>query len=98
LSQRRIIEPSDLVVADVGMTRARHIQSGHAMHERRLARPRRAHDRGEAAALELDVDPVEGTDGNVTGSIRLRQIDGAGCGDCGGCVQRGRKADHPSSF
>ena len=36
------------------------VEAGHAVHERRLARAGGAHDGGELAGGEVDVDAVEG--------------------------------------
>ena len=47
------------------------------MQQRRLARARRAHDRGEAAALEGDGDVVQGRHGGVPGAVELGDADGA---------------------
>ena len=46
--------------------------------QRRLARARRAHDGGEAAGGELDVDAVEGADGGVALAVHLDGVDGPG--------------------
>ena len=46
LSLRR----AEVDVADEDLARGERVEAGHAVHQRRLARARRAHDRGEAAA------------------------------------------------
>ena len=52
--------------------------------QRRLARARRAHDRGEAAGGEVDGHVVEGADGGVARAVDLGGVDGAGGGRRGG--------------
>ena len=46
------------------------------MHEGRLARARGAHDGGEAAGVEVDVDAVEGADLGVALAVDLGGPDG----------------------
>ena len=52
-----------LDVADAHRARASPVEAGEAVHQRRLAGPRRAHDRGELARGQAQARPVEGTDG-----------------------------------
>ena len=48
------------------------VESGHAVHERRFARARGAHDGGELAGGEVDVDSVEGEHPRVADAVDLR--------------------------
>ena len=41
------------------------VEAGEDVHERRLARARRAHHGRELAALDVEVDAAEGVDGGV---------------------------------
>ena len=59
------------------------VEPGEGVHQRRLAGPRRAHDGGEVAGGELDVDAVEGPDGALALAVDLGGADGPG-GDLGG--------------
>ena len=55
---------------------------GEAVHQRRLARAGRAHDRGERPGGEVDVDPVERADGGLARAVDLGQA-GRADGDGG---------------
>ena len=61
------------------LSRCRPVEAGHAVHERRLARPRRAHDGGKAAPLEGDVDAGQGVDRGLAGAVGLTQLDRVRC-------------------
>ena len=76
LGQALVVEVADVEVADEGLPRGRAVEAGHAVHQRRLARPRRAHDGGEAAALEGHVDAGQGVHRRLPGAVRLAQVDG----------------------
>ena len=67
--QRRLTD-EDLTIGQV-------VEPRHAVHEGRLARARRAHDRGELTSVEGHVDPVEGADFGVAGSVDLGGADSA---------------------
>ena len=58
-------------VADQDPAGRERVEPGDAVHERRLARARRAHDRREAPGGEGDVDAVEGPHGGVAASVDL---------------------------
>ena len=47
------------------------------MHQRGLAGAGRSHDRGEAALLEGERHPIEGSDGGVALAVGLAQVDNA---------------------
>jgi hypothetical protein len=88
-AQRReplVVQTAECGVADDGITAAERVETGHAVHERRLARPGRAHDRCEAAAGEGDVDGVERDDAGVTVAVHLGQRASAGGGHGSGEV------------
>ena len=61
------------------------VEPGEAVHQRRLARARRAHDRGEATGRELDGHAVEGADLVLAAAVHLDGVD-----DAGGGGDRGR--------
>ena len=61
----------DVDVADGDRAAGEAIEAGHAVHEGRLAGAGRAHDGGELAGGEVDVDVVEGEDLGVAGAVRL---------------------------
>ena len=58
--------------------RRERVEAGEAVHQRRLARARRAHDRGEATPLEVDGDVVERAHLGVAAAVDLRGVDGTG--------------------
>jgi hypothetical protein len=78
-----VVEGREVGVADEDAPTGQVVESGHAVHERRLAGARRAHDGRELAGTELDVDVVEGGDAGVPRAVDLGGADGAG-GDAGG--------------
>src|SRR5690606_33096525 len=68
-------------VADQRLARGEPIEPGQAVHERRLPRTRRAHDRGESARFELEIHLVQGDDGGVAASVDLGgSAGGSRCG------------------
>src|SRR5690348_11499240 len=71
-----VVEPADLLAADERLPRRRPVQAGHAVHERRLAGPRRAHHRGEPAPFDGHVDAGQGVHGGLPGPVRLVQVHG----------------------
>ena len=56
------------------------VEPGHAVHERGLARARRAHDRGEAPVAEVDRHVVEGAHLGVARAVDLGGVQRAGGG------------------
>jgi hypothetical protein len=78
IRQPRVVEQPELLLADERTTRTRRIESRHAVHQRRLPRPRRTHHRREAAAFELDADAVKRTHRSVARAVDLRQPKRAG--------------------
>ena len=67
-------EAGDVGVADPGAAGGRGIQSRHDVHERRLARSGRPHDRGELAATDADAHAVEGAHGAPPGAVGLGEL------------------------
>ena len=61
------------VVADEDLARGGGVEGGQAVHERRLAGARRAHDGGEPLSAELDGHPVEGDHLGVARAVDLGQ-------------------------
>ena len=60
--ERRVGELGDVGVAEPRAAGGRRVEAGHDVHERRLARARRAHDGGELAAADAERDVVERRD------------------------------------
>ena len=54
--QLRLVQRRDVRLADERRARRQPIQAGDALHQRALARPRRAHDRRVATGREVDAD------------------------------------------
>ena len=67
-------EAGDVGVADPRAAGGRGIQPGHDVHERRLARPGRAHDRGELAATDADAHAVERAHLASAGAVGLGEL------------------------
>ena len=65
-------------VADEDAARGEGVEPGDAVHQRRLARARRAHDGGELAGVEVDGDVVEGGHRGVAVAVALGGLLGAG--------------------
>ena len=90
--ERLVVERGDLGVAEEHLARRRPVEAGEHVQQGRLAGARRAHDRGELAGLEADVDVVERGDGRVAGAVELADAlgpgrgrrDGGGAGGAGG--------------
>ena len=84
--------PAISTTPSVGLSRP-----GEDVHERRLARPRRAHHRGELAGDDVEGDAAEGIDGGVALAVAAGDVAGGDDGGGGGGhrsaasrVQRGR--------
>ena len=65
-------------VADHHRPRSGAVEPSQTVHQRRLARSRRPHDRGELAGGEIDTDIVERPHRCVTGAVGLAQMSGPG--------------------
>ena len=81
------LERAELDAVDEHLAAGERVEAGDAVHQRRLARARRAHDRRVAAAFEVDGDVVEGDDRGLARAVDLRGVscagDGAGRGSGG---------------
>ncbi len=89
------------VVADEHLPVGERVEAGDAVHERRLARARRAHDGAEATGLELHRDPVERAHFVVALAVDLHCVDrtGGSRGDrCRGVGRCGHGADLSFEF
>src|SRR3954470_15266490 len=75
--QLLVAQGGQLGVAQPDLPGAGGVQAGEAVHQRRLARARRAHDRGEPAAGEGDVDPGERVHRGLPAAVGLAQAEGA---------------------
>ena len=71
LRQLAVVELRDVGVTDEHGARRQVVEPGDAVHQRRLARARRAHDRGEATGRELDGHAVEGADLVLAAPVHL---------------------------
>ena len=69
---------AELDPLDEGLAGGQRVEAGGAVHQRRLARARRSHDRREPTGREADRDVVEGDDRGVVGAVDLAGADGAG--------------------
>ena len=82
--RRRIIVSSvsssrrDLGVAEPHPPARSGVEPGHDVHERRLARAARSHDRGELTAAQADREVVEGGDRCARGAVELAEVGDAG--------------------
>ena len=72
--ERLVVEGRGVHPADDHPALTRSVKTGGAVHECRLARAGRSHDRGELAASEIDRDTVEGHDAGVRPAVDLGQI------------------------
>ena len=91
LGELLVVELGDVGVADQHGARREVVEPGDAVHQRRLARARRAHDGGEAAGRELDGHAVEGADLALAAPVDLDGVEDSG----GGRRSRGLGASKP---
>src|SRR5206468_11062553 len=75
-----VAQAAEFDVANVDLPGGDGVEAGQAVHERRLARARRAHDGAELAGGEPDGNAVEGPDLGVALAVDLDQVDAAGRG------------------
>ena len=61
--ERGVVEPGEVAAGDRDGAGGGGVQAGQAVHQRRLARAGRPHDRGEAAGRQVDVDAAQGVHG-----------------------------------
>ena len=79
-----VVHARDVLAGDVDRARAGRVEAGEQVHQRRLARARRAHDGGELAGREVERDAAQRVDGRVALAVRARQCGrGDGMRNCG---------------
>ena len=78
LGQLLVVSVGEVGAADVHLAGGERVEAGHAVHQRGLARARRAHDRGEPPAVEVDGDAVEGAHLGVARAVDLGGVQRAG--------------------
>jgi hypothetical protein len=69
-----IVEGAEVGFADEGLPRGEAVQAGHAVQQRRLAGAGRAHDRGQLAAFDFEVDAAQRVDGGVALAVAAGQL------------------------
>ncbi len=69
-----VAKPGDLLVAEPDPARGGRVEARHDVHQGRLARAARAHDRGEVAAAQAHGDVVEGGDRGRPAAVGLREV------------------------
>ena len=76
--------PRDVLAGDGDLARGGLVEAGEDVHERRLARARRAHDGGQPAASDVERDAAQGVDGGVALAVAAHDVasrdDGLGDG------------------
>ena len=87
-----VVERAEVDVADDRLAGREGVEAGDAVHQRRLAGARRAHDRRETGTVELDGHAVEGLDDGVALAVVLHGVDGSGDGGAGGRGGKGGAA------
>ena len=78
LGELLVVELAEVGVADEHGAAGERVEAGDGVHQGRLARARRAHDRGELAGVEVGVDAVEGVDFRLAAAVGLAGVDRAG--------------------
>ena len=71
-----VLERRDVDAVDLDRAARRLVETGEDVHERRLARPGRAHDRCQVAAGDVERDAAKRVDGGFPGSVPTRQLVG----------------------
>ena len=66
------------------------VEAGEDVHERRLARARRAHHGRQAAAGDVDRDAAQGVDRGIAGAVAADEV--AGADDGGGAIAGGAES------
>ena len=74
--QLRVVEAADVDAGDRDLARGRLVEAGEDVHQRRLARARRAHDGGQAAGGDVDRDAAQGVDGRVALAVAADDVAG----------------------
>jgi hypothetical protein len=86
--ERGVVELGDVEAGDGHVARRGLVQTGEDVHQRRLARARRAHHGGQVAGGDVDADAAQGVDGGVAGAVAPDDVAGA---DDGRGRDRGRR-------
>ena len=76
LGQLAVVEAGDLRPSRLTRAGGRPVEPGEDVHQGRLARAGRPHDRREAVALEAGVDPDQGVDRGITFAVAARDVAG----------------------
>src|SRR5690606_10684862 len=84
--QLGVVEPVQALSGDSDLSTCDAVEPGQAVHERRLAGARRAHDCSEATCADLQVDAPQRMDGGLALPVGLVQSLGPS-GDAGGRVE-----------
>ena len=69
-----VVEPVEAPSVEPDVARGRTIEPGEYVHERRLSRSRRSHDRGEASPRERHGDAPERVDDRLSLAVALDQV------------------------
>ena len=80
LGQRSLLERREIDVPEQHPSRGHLVEPRRAVHERRLAGPGPAHDRGELTGVQVQGHPVEGDDAGLAAAVDLREVLDAGRG------------------
>ena len=70
----RVVELADLVPAMPAVPVGGLVEPGEHVHQRRLAGPRGAHDRGERGGRDLERDAPQRVDGGIALAVALGQV------------------------
>src|SRR5262249_38104684 len=97
LGELALVERRQVDIPDEHPARGQGVETGHAVHEGRLARAGRTHDGGIDALVELRRDAVEGSHLALALAVDLQRIDG-GSGDNAGRRQGGGGSRHSGPF
>ncbi len=76
LGELALLEVGDLGAVEDDAALGRLVEAGEDVHEGRLARARRAHDRRQPPAGEVDVDAAQGLHGGVSRTVRATHAAG----------------------
>ena len=76
LRQLVVVHPGDLLAGDRDRSARRLVEPGEDVHQRRLARARRAHDGRQLAALDLERDAAERVDRGLAFPVAAGQVVG----------------------
>ena len=74
LGQAGVVEPGELGAVERHRAARRLVEAGEQVHERRLPRTRRPHDRGERAGGKPDADPTQRVDPRFAGAVGADEV------------------------